>query len=134
MTNAKISIEVPCGSCHACCGGMHVVLQPERGDILDEYETEEITNPITKEKNIALKHGKDGNCIYLDKKGCTIHNRAPIICKEFDCRKFWQRLLEKTTRNQRIRIIKKGVINRKILRQGKKLLKTLPKENDNGTV
>lgn len=36
----------------------------------------------------VIKLNKDGSCHYLGPDGCTIHDRAPAICRVFDCRRF----------------------------------------------
>lgn len=37
---------------------------------------------------IAIELTPEGNCVYLGEGGCTIHDRAPVICRVFDCRRF----------------------------------------------
>lgn len=41
-----------------------------------------------------LAHKANGECVYLGKKGCTIHDRAPIVCKAFDCRRWLKAILD----------------------------------------
>ena len=73
--------DIPCGSCTACCQNDAVFLHPEYGDPAEDYITEEY------EGRIVLAHKENGDCIYLDRKrGCTIHDRAPAVCRELDCR------------------------------------------------
>jgi Fe-S-cluster containining protein len=33
-----------------------------------------------------LAHKANGDCIYLEEKGCSIHGRAPYMCRTMDCR------------------------------------------------
>lgn len=77
---------VPCGSCRACCNEL-IILHPEDGDDPSAYLTRTVKHPLTGQPVPALLHKPDGNCFYLGKEGCTIHERAPILCREFDCRR-----------------------------------------------
>jgi len=73
--------RVPCGACHECCKWDAIYLQPELGDDETDYITEEYRGKR------VLAHKENGDCVYLDRKtGCTIHDRAPVRCKQFDCR------------------------------------------------
>jgi Fe-S-cluster containining protein len=83
-------VDVPCNGCTACCRFDLILLHPEDGDVVMLYETMEIINPMTGEPALALKHKPGGGCIYLGDGGCTIHGRAPVICKAFDCRRFYR--------------------------------------------
>lgn len=85
--------DVPCGDCHDCCRGDAIYLHPECGDDATQYQTEHTG------KRLMLAHKSNGDCIYLDDtKGCTIHNRRPTICREFDCRALLNSLGEKRMR------------------------------------
>lgn len=35
-----------------------------------------------------LKHKPNGDCVYLDENGCSIHDHAPWVCRMFDCRRW----------------------------------------------
>lgn len=94
MTPVETS-HVPCGNCHLCCRSDVIMLLPEHGDVIESYDHEWVTLP--EGRGAVVKKGADGNCIYLGPDGCTIHNRAPAICRIFDCRRW---LLSKT-RNER---------------------------------
>ena len=117
--------KVPCNGCTICCKNDLLILHPECGDDPSQYETMECINPVTGKPALALKHKQEGGCIYLGQNGCTIHERAPAICKEFDCRRFYQRLVEQTTRNQRQKLISSGMISKQLLREGRKRLASL---------
>lgn len=69
------------------------MLHPEDGDRPEEYDTIEIGNPLTGEPCQALRQRPNGACIYLGIAGCTIHGRAPALCREFDCRRFFGKWL-----------------------------------------
>ena len=34
----------------------------------------------------VLDRQPNGDCVYLGEQGCSIHERAPSICRRFDCR------------------------------------------------
>lgn len=72
--------HVPCGSCNLCCRNDAIFLKPNQGDDLNAYDWEYYQGkPI-------LKHQANGDCIYLDReRGCTIHDRSPMVCQEFSC-------------------------------------------------
>jgi hypothetical protein len=79
-------VDVPCNGCTICCKSGPIFLQPENGDIASNYQTQIMIHPLTGAPKVALKHKPSGECIYLGDTGCTIHDRAPRICKTFDCR------------------------------------------------
>lgn len=97
------------------------MLFPEHGDDVASYETEEWTLPGTNETGRVLKKGPDGNCIYLGKEGCSIHERAPLICRTFDCRRWF---LSKT-RAERRRMVKIGMADKAIFDAGRERLDSL---------
>lgn len=117
------SASVPCNGCIACCKNDLIVLHPEHGDKAEDYETMPATNPLTGEPAVALARQANGWCIYLSEAGCTIHGRAPVICREFDCRRSFLKLGD---RNQRRRLIKAGLIDKEVLEAGRTRLGTLP--------
>lgn len=85
------SVSVPCNGCTACCRGEAIELHPEMGDDVASYDTMvvEIGAPgIPSRKATVLRLNPDGSCVYLGEGGCTIHDRAPQICRVFDCRRF----------------------------------------------
>jgi Fe-S-cluster containining protein len=102
--------DVPCNGCTACCRGDLIVLHPEDGDDITAYETERM-----------LKRTAENNCIYLGPEGCTIHDRAPVICREFDCRRMFKML----SRKERRRAIKIGFMDQEVLAAGRERVHTL---------
>jgi len=78
-------IAVPCNGCTACCRNNLVLLMPSEGDIPETYERQRIESGVE-----ALAHRPNGECWYLGPNGCTIHDRKPVMCKAFDCRRFIQ--------------------------------------------
>jgi Fe-S-cluster containining protein len=83
MSSDTDTIPVPCNGCRACCRHELVVVVPEAGDDPASYDTEVIQG-LT-----VLRQRPNGDCIYLDNLGCTIHDRAPAICRRFDCRRYF---------------------------------------------
>jgi hypothetical protein len=72
---------VPCNGCTLCCQGDAIRLTEE--DNPADYITE--LHPYIPNA-LMLAHKPNGDCIYLDEKGCSIHDRAPALCRSADCR------------------------------------------------
>ena len=70
--------NVPCGSCHACCKSDRIILGPKDDRDAYRWHREGYQDVLDRKDN--------GECIYLTDMGCSIHDRAPDICKRFDCR------------------------------------------------
>src|SRR5450432_1435754 len=90
--------NVPCNGCRACCLHDMIPLLPERGDLIWTYKHEVVATAAG--PKAVLQRGETGECIYLGRDGCTIHDRAPAICRAFDCR---QLFLSKTPAWSRMR-------------------------------
>jgi Fe-S-cluster containining protein len=122
MSNVDI---VACGACRACCRGDAIVLHPEHGDDPTQYETVPMPEAdqksldrnlgIRRNRVLMLKHGADGNCIYLDEKtGCTIYDRRPLICRQFNCAKMVEALGLDGLRNA----MAKGLLSKDVVQAG----------------
>nr|WP_291577377.1 alpha/beta fold hydrolase [Bradyrhizobium sp.] len=59
--------------------------------------------------------------LVLGRDGCTIHDRAPAICRAFDCRNLY---LSKT-RAEHLAIVKSGAVSNEVFSAGRKRFKTL---------
>ena len=94
MTGESERAHVPCGSCHRCCVSDLIVLHPECGDDVFSYQTVPAINPLTGRACLALAQRENGHCVYLVAGRCSIHDRAPHICRTFDCRKQARRLAQ----------------------------------------
>src|SRR6516162_2463604 len=81
----------------------HVILQTAQGAI-----------PVLRRKKPS------GECVYLGEHGCTIHDRAPRMCREYDCRIVYQKDM-KRPRAARRRMLKEGSIDRALFERGRKL-------------
>jgi len=95
------NFSVPCGSCRHCCQHEWIFLRPEEGDIVELYETVDIVSPSTGLPAKALAHQPNGDCIYLGATGCTIHGRHPAVCRDFDCRRFYLKVLTEPRQERR---------------------------------
>ena len=111
--------DVPCGTCHHCCRNEVIVLLPDEGDDITQYEHDVMETP---HGNVStLKHKPNGDCIYLDATGCSIHGRAPMICRTFDCRRWYQ----SHTREVRRNMISHRPATRHVFNAGRDRLHTL---------
>ena len=116
--------DVPCNGCTACCRNDLLILHPEHGDNPTDYETQECKNPVTGKPAIALAHKPEGGCIYLGDGGCTIHARAPVTCRESDCRKFYAKLRDKNSRTERRWLVKMNIVGADVLKAGRERLRS----------
>lgn len=114
---------VPCNGCTACCRNELLFLHPEMGDRPESYETKPAVNPLNGRAGLALEQKPNGDCIYLGDVGCTIHGRAPAICKAFDCRRWF---LSLGSRSERRRLLRAGMVTKDVLDAGRSRLETLP--------
>lgn len=108
--------NVACGSCRACCVGEAIALFPEDGDVVASYETRQIE--IGGALVTVLRQRPDGSCVYLGENGCTIHDRAPVICRSFSCVGLYLRLM-KLPRTERRREPVKGILAGEVCQAGK---------------
>lgn len=119
----KVS-DVPCHGCTACCRHTLIVLIPEEGDLADLYETQDVVNPVTGHPAKALLQTRDGACTYLGDHGCSIYEHRPVICKAFDCRRYF---LDFHTREERRRAMRMGMVDPKVIQAGAARLSSLKK-------
>ena len=109
---------VPCNGCQACCTNELLILHPEHGDRPGDYLTKVVRHPFTGEIVLGLQQKDNGDCIYLGERGCTIHERRPAMCREFDCRRFVEGLLA-MPRAERRRIMREGHVTKDVVEAGK---------------
>lgn len=110
---------VPCGSCHLCCVNELVILMPEAGDVVGDYLTKKVR--LGPQEVDALQHRENGECVYLGPDGCTIHDRSPVLCREYDCRLAFKLV----PRHERRRRLKMGLADKARYDRGRELLPTL---------
>lgn len=113
--------DVPCNGCLACCRRETVILHPECGDDPAQYLTSPTRHPMTGQTVFALQHKENGDCHYLGPHGCSIWERRPSICREFDCRLSLLRF-KKSTRKA---MIAKGLMDQAVVDAGRARLDTL---------
>jgi len=107
---------VPCGDCHLCCRLM-TPIRPDKGDDPAQYQTA-ICLQIGKDPFLILDRKDNGDCVYLGEHGCTIWDRAPVVCREFDCRNTYKN----SDRAGRRLAIKRGTMSKEIFDRGRELL------------
>lgn len=108
--------DVPCNGCTLCCRKWHMVaLKPEHGDDPSQYQT------IVHGGIVMLAFKENGDCVYLGPEGCTIHERAPVVCKTFDCRV----VFATSTRESRRMMMKTGQEEKAVYKAGRDRLDTL---------
>lgn len=113
--------EPNCRGCTACCNMDLIVLHPEMGDNPSNYETIEVPHPLTGKPCVALKVIDGYGCAYRGEKGCTIYDKRPAICREFDCRKFVKCMPKRELEG----LLADGFVSTDVVRQGKRLENTL---------
>lgn len=107
--------DVPCHGCTSCCKRTLIVLLPEEGDLEVLYETQTVVNPLTGKDAKALLQTATGDCIYLKDHGCSVYDHRPVICKAFDCRRYF---LDFHTREERRRAMRNGTVDPAVIRAG----------------
>ncbi len=91
-TNEPV-IDVPCGSCTACCKLLSPHLTPEEVSSgkypisLTMPSIEILAIDPTVGPVVTMFKNKDGGCtMFIDNK-CSIYKDRPLACRQFDCRK-----------------------------------------------
>ena len=106
--------HVPCNGCTRCCHGDAVrILNHEDAS---QWRTE--PRPVAVGARM-LAHKSNGDCIYLGKHGCTIHDSKPEQCREMDCRN----LAAVITYTQARKMAAQGRLPLAVWRRGKDLLR-----------
>jgi len=107
--------DVPCNGCTLCCRTLIVPLAEEE---YEQYDWAWITTREGKRLGRALQRKPNGECVYLNEKGCSIHGRAPHVCQRFDCRE----LFLKSDRAGRRQAIKSGKLPKALFDKGREML------------
>ena len=111
--------EVPCNGCTLCCQGDAIRLLPE--DDPASYITE--PHPYVPGA-LMLAHKPNGECVYLEGTRCSIHDRAPSLCRSADCRSLALQLDFDEAR----RLHLGGKLDLRVWDQGQKLLQAMRDE------
>jgi hypothetical protein len=93
-----------------------VRLQPE--DPAEEYKTE--PHPRISGA-LMLAHKPNGECWYLNAGGCSIHGRAPSLCRNADCRSVALRI----DFEYAIKLHQLGKLDFRVWDRGRQLLKAI---------
>lgn len=110
---------VPCNGCTLCCK-MMTLLRPEKGDDIESYVTARwFRDGLDKPPVTILDRLPNGDCAYLGEHGCTIHERAPYECRQYDCRE----MFKNSDRPGRKLAVKQGRVPKAIFDRGRELLK-----------
>ena len=83
----QYSGTVPCNGCIKCCLNDAIRILPH------ENPANWLTEPHPYLPGaLMLAHKDNGECIYLDRGGCSIHDLKPQVCREMDCRAVAQKI------------------------------------------
>jgi Fe-S-cluster containining protein len=83
-------IDVPCGSCTACCrSSQFVAIEPNEADTL-AHIPEQLLFPAPQARRGVMVLGYDerGHCPMLVDDACSIYDHRPRACRTYDCRVF----------------------------------------------
>lgn len=116
MKSKKKYVEVPCDGCTLCCQGDAIRLLEEDDPGLYNTEPHSYIPGA-----LMLAHKPNGDCIYLDESGCSIHNRAPSLCRAADCRA----LAFKYNFEMALRLHEVGSIDLRVWDKGNELIKKM---------
>lgn len=79
----EFQFDVPCNGCIECCTNNQLV-EMVPGDDPSSYDLVEVRGKK------VLRHKPNGDCNHLVREGtggyCSIWDRRPVMCREFDCR------------------------------------------------
>jgi len=127
ISNQRTVRIVPCNGCTLCCYNDAVRLLPE--DDVSLYSTE--PHPSNAGARM-LAHKPNGECLYVQDNGCSIHDIAPVLCRSADCRRIALQYDFETARKLHMM----GRIDMRVWDRGKKLLESMNngKTIEHGTV
>jgi Putative zinc- or iron-chelating domain len=120
LTNGQT--DVPCNGCTECCrSNQGLFLQPEQGDQVESYRHRVLRDQATGNPVFLLATEANGQCVYLGASGCTIYDRRPLLCRNFDCRKHYLIL----PRQDRDNLVRLGLSSRAVFNAGRARLKSM---------
>jgi hypothetical protein len=91
---------------------------------VESYRHRILTDQPTGKRVFLLATRSNGQCVYLGASGCTIYDRRPLLCRSFDCRKYYLVL----PRQDRDNLVKLGLSSRAVFNAGRARLKSLSSE------
>lgn len=77
--------DVPCGSCTDCCSKLTPYLTQEEF-MSGQYAYTFMRVDESDEPVITVPKGTHGGCMYYVNNSCTIYDKRPKSCRQFDCR------------------------------------------------
>lgn len=86
----KKGIDVPCGSCTACCTSSYFIhIAPEEEQTLASIPQELLfPAPGLPNGNMVMGFDEKGHCPMLKDNTCSIYENRPLTCRTYDCRVF----------------------------------------------
>lgn len=87
---AGTEVDVPCGSCTACCRSSYFVhIQPHEVETLRRIPVAlRFPAPGLPAGNVLLGYDERGHCPMLVDDRCSIYEHRPLTCRAYDCRIF----------------------------------------------
>jgi Fe-S-cluster containining protein len=75
------AIDVPCGSCHACCYGYETEVRDSDDPSLERVPGVKYAYSLPQEA--------DGRCKYFMDEQCQVYDKRPACCRIYDCRQMF---------------------------------------------
>jgi hypothetical protein len=98
---------------------MMTILRPDKGDDASQYNVAQwYRDGVDKPPVIILDREPNGDCSYLKGNRCSIWDRAPYECRQYDCRA----MFKNSDRPGRKLAVKNGVVPKAIFDRGRELL------------
>jgi hypothetical protein len=119
------TVSVPCNGCTLCCRRDLIVLKVSLGDDPALYDCVPL-DPKDLGPLAALQPPEDSRwrlrqvnerCVYATPDGCRIHDRAPVVCREFDCRRMVRLLPASALKG----LVRQGAYNGDVVKRGREL-------------
>ena len=86
----KNGMDVPCGSCTACCKSSYFIhVRPEEKETIAHIPKNRLfPAPGLPKGHMVLGYNQDGHCPMLVDDKCSIYVHRPQTCRNYDCRVF----------------------------------------------
>jgi Fe-S-cluster containining protein len=83
-------LDVPCGDCVGCCtSSLFIHIGPDETDTLAVIPARLLVRaPGRPRGHRLLGFAADGSCPLFKDRGCSVYQRRPRTCREYDCRVF----------------------------------------------
>ena len=83
-------IEVPCGDCRGCCRSSQFIhIKPHETEAFLSIPKDLLFHaPMTTDGTMMFGYNEHGECPMLTNGNCSIYEKRPLTCKNFDCRIF----------------------------------------------